>query len=67
MLEERLAVEPLSEWEWDVYRKIRDWTAHGVPDDGKPVPPADSHHRLNPEELRLSIDKLARFIQNGFV
>ena len=60
--EEREAVRPFSDWETDLFDLIVDWTTTGVPDDGGWLPPQSSLHRLSEEELKLTPDKLARFI-----
>ena len=61
--EEREALKPFSPWEQQLFDKIADWSLHGVPDDGSDLEPTTSHHRLNTEELKLALDKIARFVE----
>ena len=67
LLEERLALGPLSAWEQQTYDNIFEWTLHGVPDTAKPIKPSKGRHRLTSQELQLSLDKICRFIDKGYV
>ena len=60
---EREALKPFSRWEQNLFDKIADWSLHGVPDDGGYLEPTTSQHRLNAEELKLALDKIARFVE----
>ena len=67
LLEERLTLGPLSAWDKQTYDNIVDWTLHGVPDTTQAVPPTTGRHRLSSTELQLSLDKICRFIHQGYV
>ena len=67
LLAERRKLGPMSAWDWKIYNNIAEWTLRGVPDNAHPVRPANSRHILSSQELTLVIDKIARFITDGFV
>ena len=65
--QEREALRPFSIWENHVYNTMVDWLTNGTPDDGiSHPPPHEGTHMLDPEELKLAIDTMARFLQKGF-
>ena len=64
---EREEVLPFSLWEEKLFNTILDWAVNGVPDDGPVVPAAEGKHNLTPDELKLTLDKLATFASKGFL
>ena len=58
LLQERLALGPMSPWEWETYEVMVKWTTEGVPDNADHLKPAEGNHNLTHEELQLSLDKL---------
>ena len=66
LLKEREEFLPLSPWETELYNTLESWVLHGVPADYGPLKPAQGKHRLSEQELKLTYDKLARFIDSKF-
>ena len=67
LLAERRKLGPMSGWDWETYNNIHNWTLTGVPDNARPLLPADSRHKLSSQELTLVLDKIARFLDEGFM
>ena len=65
LFQERQQLKPMSVWEMEIYKTVKQWTLHGYPDKDLPIPPGLGKHRLSTEELQLSLDKLARFINKS--
>ena len=64
---ERETIRPFSMWEQQTYNTMLDWLTNGTPDDGaEHPPPHEGTHNLDPAELQLAIDTMARFLQKGF-
>ena len=64
LFKERQALCPMAPWELETYDTLKDWVLHGVPADFGPLKPHIGKHRLNGEEIKLTYDKLARFIES---